>query len=362
MEWESEMTKPKYTIPLMSEIRELDHNGFNVVSTFSGCGGSCLGYRMAGYKVLWANEFIPEAQKTYKANHKDSILDTRDIREIKGEEILERIGLKEGELDIFDGSPPCASFSAAGKKSKMWGEIKKYSDSKQRVDDLFFEYIRILRTLKPKVFVCENVPEIATGHAKGIFKEIMTQLKDSGYHVKASVIDASYLGVPQKRRRMIFIGVRKDLNIMPVFPKPLPYYYTYQDAMAEFDKEDKSEFKEIKSDHAKKLYRESKRYKGSFGNASKALYGETKWFTHTRIQKNKSAPTIVQGGATVYHPEEYRTLSIGEVKRLSSFPDDFILTGTFAKQWERVGRAVPPVMMSKIAKTIEEEILCKIRV
>lgn len=123
------MSKPPYRVPSMQEISALPWNGFNVISTFSGTGGSCLGYRMAGFRVLWANEFIPAAQESYKANHPNSILDTRDIRLIQPGEILKTTGLKVGELDLFDGSPPCAAFSKAGKRDKGWGVVKKYSDT-----------------------------------------------------------------------------------------------------------------------------------------------------------------------------------------------------------------------------------------
>ncbi len=136
--------KPTYRVPSMAEIQALEPNGYKVVSTFSGCGGSCLGYRMAGYKVLWASEFIPAAQESYKANHPDSILDKKDIRQVQPEEILEATGLGMGELDVLDGSPPCASFSTAGKCERSWGQVKQYSDTKQRTDDLFFEYARNL--------------------------------------------------------------------------------------------------------------------------------------------------------------------------------------------------------------------------
>ena len=136
--------KPPYRVPTMTEIAAVPWNGLNVVSTFSGCGGSCLGYRMAGYRVLWANEFIPAAAETYRANHPTTILDTRDIRKVQPEDILKAIGLKAGELDAMEGSPPCASFTTAGKREKHWGKAKKYSDTVQRVDDLFFEYVRLV--------------------------------------------------------------------------------------------------------------------------------------------------------------------------------------------------------------------------
>jgi len=204
MEWEAEMTKPPYIVPSMREIEGIPQNGFCVVSTFSGCGGSCLGYRMAGFRVLWASEFIPAAQETYKANHPLSILDTRDIRSVSPEDILSAVGMRKGEIDILDGSPPCASFSTAGKREKGWGKVKEYSDKSQRTDDLFFEYIRILRGLMPKVFVAENVSGLVKGTAKGYFIEIMRELKASGYRVKCKVLDAQWLGVPQSRQRTIF--------------------------------------------------------------------------------------------------------------------------------------------------------------
>ena len=117
--------KPQYRVPSMQEIKDLPWNGYTVASTFSGCGGSCRGYRMAGYRVAYALEFIPEAQRTYKANHPDSYLDTVDIRDLKPEQLLERAGVAKGELDILDGSPPCSAFSTAGSREKGWGKVKQ---------------------------------------------------------------------------------------------------------------------------------------------------------------------------------------------------------------------------------------------
>ena len=122
----------------MAEINALQENGYVAVSTFSGAGGSSLGYRMASYRMLWASEFIPAAQEVYKMNSRPwTVLDTRDIRLVQPEDILKATGLGVGEIDLFDGSPPCSSYSTAGKREKGWGLEKKYSDSKQRTDDLF---------------------------------------------------------------------------------------------------------------------------------------------------------------------------------------------------------------------------------
>lgn len=445
----------------MTEIAALDWNGFNAISTFSGCGGSSLGYKMAGFRVLWANEFIPAAQDVYRANHPGTILDTRDIRKVDAQDILDAIGLGVGELDLFDGSPPCASFSTAGKREKGWGQVKTYSDTKQRVDDLFFEYARLVKGLQPKVFVAENVSGLVKGTAKGYFLEILAELKDCGYVVKAKLLDAQWLGVPQMRQRIIFVGVRNDLGLEPAFPKPLSYRYSVRDALpwivkqaiANDSYEDASlrdamtllasngkrtsstlegehlGFVEAELSTAKgarsidmpapsvltpvrehttselmidrRAYRDKR---GAFGNdgditdspaptvlsdsigthwivepeSDMSAYavgrewdtlapGEKsdKYLSLVRPSLYAPSPTVTQRGgdntaASVTHPTEKRKFSIAELKRICAFPDDFQLTGTYAQQWERLGRAVPPVMMSYIAATIRDEILCKI--
>lgn len=461
--------KPPYHVPSMREIEALPWNGYKVVSTFSGTGGSCLGYRMAGYRVLWANEFIPAAQDSYKANHPHSILDPRDIRKIQPEEILQAINLEQGEIDIFDGSPPCASFSTAGKREAAWGKVKEYSDTKQRVDDLFFEYARLLKGLQPKVFVAENVSGLIKGTAKGYFLNILKELKGCGYEVVARVLDAQWLGVPQMRQRLIFIGVRNDLvqqyDVHPIHPKPLPYYYTVREALpwiirqgdnGGFGKgawqdaslapsgtlgaspqtgngkyppslveaitgiEEANGFnshafssvdqpaatvqagRSLLAQYEKVPVRAIHDTSGQFSNGditdqpsctvttSEHFFNEEMliepecdisrfangkaWETmapgtnHEKYLNLKRAPldgpsqTISQRGgnvstASVTHPTEKRKFSIAELKRICAFPDDFILKGTYAQQWERLGRAVPPVMMQKIASTIQHDIL-----
>jgi len=342
----------------MQEIAALPWNGYKVASTFSGGGGSCLGYRMAGFRVVYANEFIPEARKTYKANHPNSYLDGSDIRDLTPELLLERAGVKRGELDIFDGSPPCSAFSTAGSREKSWGKVKSYSDGAQRVDDLFYEYARILEGVQPKVFIAENVSGLIKGTAKGYFKRILQALRDCGYNVSCRVLDARWLGVPQMRKRTIFIGVRNDLGIEPVHPKPLPYSYTIADALV-IPPDDTT---------AKILGPDTETYKfwvhtkagDTLGNTCKRLTGRNSFLTHCKQSPHVAANTVTQGIQQLYHWTEPRTLTLGELRRISGFPDDFILTGTFAQQWERIGRAVPPVMMSKIAATVADEILSKI--
>jgi DNA (cytosine-5)-methyltransferase 1 len=346
------MNKPAYKVPSMEDIKNIPWNGFNVVSTFSGAGGSCLGYRMAGYRVLWANEFIPAAQQCYRANHTNSILDTRDIRLVQPEDILKATGLRIGEIDIFDGSPPCAAFSTAGKREAGWAKVKKYSDTRQRVDDLFFEYTRLIKGTQPKVFVAENVSGLIKGTAKGYFLEILKALKSCGYNVKCKVLDAQWLGVPQMRQRTIFVGVRNDLNLEPVHPKPLNYQYNVKEAWEGLSPSNDRNFAHTK------LYEHWLNCDHRGNNNKRLNLKRLRWLDPSNTVCQTMTESV--GTAALTHPDIPRYPTIPELKRISAFPDDFVLTGTYSSQWERIGRAVPPVMMSHIAKTIQLEILEKL--
>ena len=421
-------SKPPYIVPSMEQIRSMPWNGFNAISTFSGCGGSSTGYRMAGFKVLWASEFIDAARDSYAANKAPhTILDGRDIRQVQPEDILKAINMKPGELDLFDGSPPCASFSTAGKREAGWGKVKKYSDKSQRTDDLFFEFSRLVSGVQPKVFVAENVSGLVKGTAKGYFLEILADLKAAGYRVKCKVLDAQWLGVPQQRQRTIFVGVREDLGIDPVHPKPLSYRYTVRDALPWIVKARKGggfgseEFvgadtvgasptsgnnfnnnvgavearvihdtagqwasnvdvtdkpcpaitvgvNSVNSNHFK-VETETDISRFAIGKEwDKLKEGEQsdKYFNLVRSSRSSPSPAICashgnSSTAGVTHPTEKRKFTIQELKRICAFPDDFILKGSYAQQWERLGRAVPPVMMSHVAAVIRDQILARIK-
>lgn len=231
------MSKPAYSPLMMADVLAAEgSSGLKVASTFAGAGGSCLGYRLAGYSLVWANEFEPTAAETYKLNAQEGcILDQRDIRTVRGEEILEATGLQRGELDLFDGSPPCQSFSTAGKREKGWGKSIAHADgTTQRSDDLFEEYVRLVREVQPRVFVAENVTGLVKGTAKGYFKRLLVWMREAGYDVECRIVDSRWLGVPQARQRAIFVGVRNDiaaaLGAVERYPQPAPWYYSVADA------------------------------------------------------------------------------------------------------------------------------------
>lgn len=381
--------KLPYRVPLMTEVAAMPWNGLTVASTFAGAGGSSTGYRMAGYRLLWANEFVPAAQKSYRANMRaGTVLDCRDVRDVRPEEILKACGLAKGELDVFDGSPPCQAFSTAGKRNKGWGQEKTYEHgAKQRNEDLFFEYVRILRGLMPRAFVAENVAGLVKGVAKGYFIEILAALKASGYRVEARVLDAQWLGVPQTRSRVIFIGVREDLELAPAFPSPLPYRYSVREAIPWLiscrsgptgfsagslvaDAPAPAVSASMQAPYgAHEVEAESDISRYAIGaEADKLLPGETskKYFQLERAHPDKPSPSILASAgegsiASVIHPTEKRKFTIAELRRICSFPDDFILTGSYAQQWERLGNSVPPLMMHAVAKTLRDRVLLPIK-
>jgi DNA (cytosine-5)-methyltransferase 1 len=182
-------------------------NAPTVISTFAGAGGSSLGYSMAGYRELLAVEWDDNAVETFKLNFPGVPVYHGDISELSVDECLSMAGTQPGELDILDGSPPCQGFSTAG---------KRIMDDPR--NQLFREFVRLLRGLRPKVFVMENVSGMVKGKMKLVFVDILKELKASGYQVSARLLNAMYFHVPQSRQRMIFIGVRDDLGIKPSHP------------------------------------------------------------------------------------------------------------------------------------------------
>lgn len=401
--------KPPYAVPSMGEIDKIKKNGLKVISTFTGAGGSCLGFKMAGFETIWASEFVPAAQEVYELNFPGVPVNTGDIRDLSPKDLLDEAGISAGEADVMEGSPPCASFSTAGKREKFWGEKVSYSETTQRVDDLFFEYVRILEGVQPKVFVAENVSGLIKGKSKGYFKEIIRAMKKAGYEVSAKLLDAQWLGVPQMRQRVIFVGVRKDLKLEPAHPKPLPYRYSVRDALPWIEHVGlhkpgtyEPEFVDSQEQAAPTIQtrkmggaglvassgddgnlfviEEDGRYidpetghvisidETAIGKEWDHLIpGQTSeiYFNLRRLATDKPSSTITQtagsvGAAGVTHPIHKRKLTLGELRRLCSFPDDFQLTGSYSQRWERLGRAVPPLMMRAVAEVIRDEILANI--
>lgn len=322
-----------------------------VVSTFSGIGGSSQGYKQAGFNVIAGIEFVDFQAVQYKFNHPKTKLYQEDIREITAERLLKDLKLKKGELDILDGSPPCASFSISGNREKDWGKIKKYSNRKQRTDDLFFEYIRLVKGLKPKVVIAENVKGLTIGTAKGYLKTILRELENLGYIVKYKVLNSANYLVPQIRTRIFIIGVRKDLNKIPSYPTPSNKYISLKEAFKglEFTEKDKAD-----TDISKfAIFKELEKTKIGKSNS--------KYFNLLKANPYKPSNTITAtcgniGAAKVCHWDN-RAFTIAELKRISSYPDNYKLSDNYSEAAEGIGRSVPPKLMEAIALNVKERIL-----
>lgn len=311
-----------------------------VISTFAGGGGSSAGYHMAGFHELLAVEWDDNAVETLRLNFPDLDIYHGDIAKLSIEEVLKRTGLQPGELDVFDGSPPCQGFSTAGKRD--------FADDRNQ---LFREYVRLLRGLQPKVFVMENVSGMVKGKMKLIFAEILRELKASGYRVSARLLNAMYFNVPQSRERIIFIGVRNDLGLAPSHPAAESVPVTAKEATTNVVNKT---FNRPLATVATQIWDHVK--PGQNGTHYRAGY----YMNSMKVDPNRAMPTIpkiMPGGGGHMHWSERRSLTIEEAKRGASFSDQYQLTGKFDQQWERIGNSVPPLMMRSLAKHIKAKIL-----
>jgi len=319
--WQAHLAKRKLNAP-------------TVISIFAGAGGSSLGYSMAGYQELLAVEWDNNAVETFKLNFPNIPVYHSDIVGLSIEKCLQLAKIESGELDVLDGSPPCQGFSIAGKRI--------INDPRNQ---LFHEYTRLLCGLRPKVFVMENVSGMIKGKMKLIFAEVIRELKASNYQVSARLMNTIYFNVPQLRQRIIFIGVREDLEIKPSHPKAESRVITYQDATKSI----------IGLSPNRKIIKQE-RYKNA--KEGQPLYS-TYTYSYRRLSRWKPSGTITKGSHQI-HPVEDRELNGRELARLSSYPDTFQFLGGHQDWVDRIGNSVPPLFMRAIAQHIRTEILERI--
>lgn len=293
-------------------------NAPTVISIFAGCGGSSLGYSMAGYRELLAVEWDQNAVDTFRLNFPDVPVYHGDIAKLSVERVLEETQLQPGQLDVFDGSPPCQGFSTAGKR--MMDDPR---------NQLFREYVRLLRGLQPRVFVMENVSGMVKGKMKLIFADILRELKASGYKVSARLMNAMYFNVPQSRQRMIFVGVREDLRIGPSHPRGQQHPLCALCSIANVD--------DTPNPYAICNFNQARRF-----------------LTH-----HSPAPTLTKSevpGSDLPFAGEAR---IGDKRAavIASFPPSFRFAGLWTDAVNRIGNSVPPLFMRAIAQHIKDNIL-----
>ena len=321
-------------------VQNADINGSpTFISTFAGCGGSSLGYKWAGFRELLAIEWDKKIANIFKLNFPDISVIVKDIKEVTSEEIFKLCNIKLGELDLLDGSPPCQGFSTAGKR--------KVLDTR---NDLFLEFKRLIVELQPKVFVMENVSGVAKGIMKGKFIEIMKELKSTNYNVKYKQLNAKFYNVPQSRERLIWIGVRKDLEKEPIFPKPTNKIITVKDAIGL----NGHICSDLRSMSIKSVNNPS--YTLRETNCFRVIKSDRR-YGDKLLKSYQASPKLAKLDRIFLN--KFEKITIEQAKKLCSFPEDFKLIGNYSQQWAALGNSVMPKFMEAIAKTIRGEILCR---
>jgi DNA (cytosine-5)-methyltransferase 1 len=313
-------------------------HGRKVFGTFVCGGGSSMGYKLAGYHHLGGVEIDPQIAEVYKMNHNPKHLYIESVRDFNDRQDLPE---ELYNLDLLDGSPPCSSFSTAGKRDSHWGKSKIFAEgqAKQRLDDLVFVYVQTILKLRPKTFVLENVQGLIQGRAKAYTREICQTLINGGYTAQVFALNSQTMGVPQSRPRVFIVGHQNKLQL-----KKLKLCFN----------EKVIPFKEVSDppginraliDAVSPLYAE-------YWKAAEQGGVVGKFKSVRKIKANKACVTVT-ATKRHWHPLEMRELSDSEILKISSFPSDYRFNGK--SKTFMCGMSVPPVMTAHVALKIYEQ-------
>jgi len=385
-------------------------NEFNMIDLFAGAGGLSEGLREAGFNSLYANEIKYCYSKTYAANHKNSIIDQRDIREVDASVVRKRLGVKRGELDLIAGGPPCQGFS-------INAPVRSTDDERNH---LFKEFLRFVDEFFPQAVLIENVPGLVSFGGGMTLQAILTTLEGHGYNSDVKILYAPHYGVPQTRWRTIIIGLRDSGDLSPTFPEPirqapirvnftsrfdgrnivalpgkveLPSFISVKDAISDLPVLKNGQAGEEEMKYRTKPMNDFQRAMraGSKGvhNHQAARLGKINmerlafippggnWTNipvnllpkgmqrarrsdHTkrygRVNPNGLASTILtkcdpHWGA-YFHYNQDRAFTVREAARIQTFPDTFHFIGSRVEQYEQVGNAVPPLLAAAIGRSL----------
>lgn len=329
----------------------------NIISLFSGCGGLDLGFERAGFNIPVANEFDKTIWATFKANHPNTHLIEGDIRLVTKEDIEQFIN---GEVDGIIGGPPCQSWSEAG-------SLKGIKDARGQ---LFFDYIRILKEFKPKFFLAENVSGMLANRHSEAVQNILNLFDDAGYDVSFTLVNAKDYGVAEERKRVFYIGFRKDLNIDFGFPKGSTKdddkKITLRDII--WDLQDTAVPSGEKNHHNPEAINNNEYYTGAYSPIFMSRNRVKAWdeqaFTvqasGRQCQLHPQAPKMVkveQNDCRFVEGKEhlYRRMTIREIARVQGFPDDFkFIYEDTNTAYKMIGNAVPVNLAYEIAVAIKK--------
>jgi DNA (cytosine-5)-methyltransferase 1 len=311
-----------------------EKHGLKVMSTFACGGGSTMGYKLAGYDVIAANDIDDEMEKVYKANHKPKHFIKAPIKDLLTMELPKELY----GIDILDGSPPCSVFSTTGLREEAWGKDKMFREgqAKQVLDDLFFDFIALVEKLRPKVVVAENVKGMLIGNAKWYTREVDRKLQELGYTGQIFLLNGATMGVPQKRERVFFVYAKNELKLPKLKLAPREPVITYG---------------QIRQDKGIQIASTSTLDKQYYQDSRPGL-AVGKFQSTKRMDSRKAAYTI-RAGDLHFDSLVARRLYKEEVAKIGSFPNDFnYLT---VKPQYLIGMSVPPLMIAHVASAIYEQ-------
>lgn len=343
----------------------------NAIDLFAGCGGLSKGFMDAGFDIIVGVDNDQAALNTFAKNHNGAVAMKADLSKQETFDEIKRIAGKR-EIDVVIAGPPCQGFSLTGPRN--------FDDERNK---LYLAVIEIVKQYKPKAFIIENVPGMATLYEGQIKNEILRRFRSMGYNVDCKILCAADYGVPQNRKRLIFMGIRADIG-SPVFPEPMftpENYRTCRDAVSdlpsletgigndvsEYEREPLTEYQRLMRGNCKVLYNHlgtnhTQMVKdtialvpegGNYKDLPKG-WGESRKFhmAWTRLDGNAPARTVDTGHRNLFHYEYNRVPTVRESARMQSFPDDFVFTGTKTQQSRQVGNAVPPLLGQALGNAI----------
>lgn len=321
-----------------------------------------MGYKLAGYDVIGCNEIDNRMMFTYCKNLDPKYPFLEPIQEFKNRE---RYPDELYNLDILDGSPPCSTFSIAGSREEAWGKMKHFREgqSEQVLDTLFFDFIDLAMRLQPKIVVAENVKGLLLGEAKDYVRRIYEGLDEAGYITQHWLLDAQNMGVPQRRERVFFIALRKDLAksflVQANLFEELPILkLDFNEEPIMFREVSDGSGRLINSKVAKVLWDNRKFGDAKQSAAKERLFGKCSNFNQSYVYQDKICPTLPSKGSCLIQFETPKYLGKSEVCCISSFPQDYDFCGQSPHYI--CGMSVPPIMMAQISFQIFSQWLSKI--
>ncbi len=343
---------------------------YNVIDLFCGAGGLSYGFEQAGYEILLGIDNDELALKTFTQNHKNAKSLCRDITKIDGVSAIKDI-IGDKKVDLIIGGPPCQGFSIAGSRN--------FDDPRNK---LYLSYIKLVEEIMPTAFIIENVPGIISLFNGEVKDNIIKRFSKIGYNVTYKVLCASDYGVPQSRRRVLFVGILNSKKPF-VFPQEGDEITTCKMALSDLPElvetlgEEHQKYRTSPQNNYQRLMRKNSKDVQNHIAASHsdkikhiislvpdggnykdlpAEYRHSRNFhvAWTRFCSNKPAPTIDTGHRHHFHYKYNRVPTVRECARLQSFPDDFIFYGNKTQQFRQVGNAVPPLMAKKVAEKLLE--------